>query len=311
MPTGYKIGLTLGLVVVIVAIILWTTLGGGQGGDDVAMGPQPEPIGDDGGLGHLPEPPAKLQTDLSITDLDPGATPPKTDDAATTDADTELTAAERAVNDLDVLIGPDGDDAGPTTAPSDKPAGTEPAPILTLLDDTDEESDGQTDPIGTEPDEVVKITMGQKPPSSLTQRLEPASTPLAERSRYTVQRNDNFWVIAEKVYEDGTTWRAIAQANPLVDPQRLKIGQVIRLPGAGTLPPPPTRITPPVPTPDRIVSGKGRTITVRRGDTLYDLAAKHYGKGTKWRQIHAANRAKIPNPNALKVGTVLVIPPAK
>ena len=304
MPTGYKIGLGLGLAVVIVAIILWTTLGGPQAGDEVAMGPQPEPMGDDGMLGHLPDPPAKLQGDPSITNLDPDAALPATDD-------TEPTPADRAVSDLDALTAPFGVDTGPTTAPSDDAAGTKPGPVLTQFDDTDDASDEKIELIGDEPDDVVTITMGKKPPSSLIQRLEKPSTPLSERGTWTIQRNDSFWVIAEKVYQDGTKWRAIAQANPLVDPQRLKIGQVIRLPGAGTLPPPRARVTLPEPKPERIVPGKGRTITVRRGDTLYDLAAKHYDSGTKWRRIHAANRAKIPNPNVLKVGTVLVIPPAE
>ena len=94
MPTGYKIGLGLGLAVVVVLIILWATLGDGQAGDDVAMAPQPEPMDDAGSLGHLPDPPAKLKTDPSITDLDPDASLPRADDTKPTPADQENAVQE-------------------------------------------------------------------------------------------------------------------------------------------------------------------------------------------------------------------------
>jgi len=50
--------------------------------------------------------------------------------------------------------------------------------------------------------------------------------------------------------------------------------------------------------------------TVKAGDTLWVIAQNFYNDGTKWKIIHEANRAKISNPNNLKVGTTLVIPSA-
>ena len=51
-----------------------------------------------------------------------------------------------------------------------------------------------------------------------------------------------------------------------------------------------------------------RTHTVKRGDTLWALAAKYYGSGAKYPTIYEANKDKIKNPNIIQVGWVLVIP---
>ncbi|MFH1231487.1 MAG: LysM peptidoglycan-binding domain-containing protein [Planctomycetota bacterium] len=51
--------------------------------------------------------------------------------------------------------------------------------------------------------------------------------------------------------------------------------------------------------------------TVKTGDTLWIVAQNFYNDGSKWKIIHEANRAKISNPNNLKVGTTLVIPQAE
>jgi nucleoid-associated protein YgaU len=51
-----------------------------------------------------------------------------------------------------------------------------------------------------------------------------------------------------------------------------------------------------------------RTRVVRAGDTLYSIALAAYGNAERWRAIYRANRALIPDPRALKVGTRLTIP---
>jgi nucleoid-associated protein YgaU len=47
---------------------------------------------------------------------------------------------------------------------------------------------------------------------------------------YTIKRGDTFSKIATNLYGDREKWRAIAQANPDVNPNQLEIGQVIKLP---------------------------------------------------------------------------------
>lgn len=52
----------------------------------------------------------------------------------------------------------------------------------------------------------------------------------------------------------------------------------------------------------------GRTYTVKRGDSLWRIAQKFYGSGSKWRKIFNANRKKIKNPRLIFPGQKLVIP---
>ncbi|MCL5774774.1 MAG: LysM peptidoglycan-binding domain-containing protein, partial [Patescibacteria group bacterium] len=47
---------------------------------------------------------------------------------------------------------------------------------------------------------------------------------------------------------------------------------------------------------------------VKKGDTLWSIAKKHYGDGKKWRKILEANLDKVRDPKKLKIGTELVIP---
>jgi nucleoid-associated protein YgaU len=53
----------------------------------------------------------------------------------------------------------------------------------------------------------------------------------------------------------------------------------------------------------------GQTYTVQKGDTLYSIARRYYGDGKLWTRIDEANRGKYKSPNAIPVGTILVIPP--
>ncbi|MEM7342422.1 MAG: OmpA family protein [Actinomycetota bacterium] len=46
------------------------------------------------------------------------------------------------------------------------------------------------------------------------------------------------------------------------------------------------------------------------GDSLWSLASTTYGDGSRWPEIHQANRQRIADPNVLIVGTEVVIPPS-
>jgi len=49
-----------------------------------------------------------------------------------------------------------------------------------------------------------------------------------------------------------------------------------------------------------------KSYTVKKGDTLWDLAVKYYGDGTQWKKIAKANGVK--DPKKLQIGTKLKIP---
>ena len=55
-------------------------------------------------------------------------------------------------------------------------------------------------------------------------------------------------------------------------------------------------------------SSSGNTYTVKKGDCLWNIAKKFYGKGSLYTKIYNANKDKIKNPNNLTVGQVLTIP---
>lgn len=65
----------------------------------------------------------------------------------------------------------------------------------------------------------------------------------------------------------------------------------------------------PRPTSSNAPSG-GKTYTVAKGDTLWKIAKKFYGNGSKYPVIQNANKDKIKNPNLIYVGQVLTIPSA-
>ncbi|MFT5434583.1 MAG: LysM repeat protein, partial [Myxococcota bacterium] len=54
-------------------------------------------------------------------------------------------------------------------------------------------------------------------------------------------------------------------------------------------------------------SSSSRTVTVRRGDSLWLIAQRELGSGSRWREIYEANRDTIANPSSLQVGQTLRI----
>ncbi|MBS3734979.1 MAG: LysM peptidoglycan-binding domain-containing protein [Phycisphaerae bacterium] len=61
----------------------------------------------------------------------------------------------------------------------------------------------------------------------------------------------------------------------------------------------------------RAVTSQQRTHRVQAGDNLRRIARRVYGAGHEhqYRRIYAANRDKLPDPDTLKIGQVLIIPP--
>lgn len=101
---------------------------------------------------------------------------------------------------------------------------------------------------------------------------------------YIVQRGDTLSSIARRF---GTTVQALLAANPTItDKNTLYAGQRLAIPGGSSTPP----------------TGQ-RTHTVQPGDTLSSIARLY---GTTVMAI--VQRNNLPNPNAIFVGQVLIIP---
>jgi LysM repeat protein len=53
---------------------------------------------------------------------------------------------------------------------------------------------------------------------------------------------------------------------------------------------------------------KQKTYTVKSGDTLWNIAKKNLGNGSRYTEIFNLNKSKIQNPNLIMVGQVLTLP---
>ena len=89
----------------------------------------------------------------------------------------------------------------------------------------------------------------------------------------------------------GTTYQALASYNGIADPNRINVGQVIRIPGSAF---------------GSSSASGSRTYTVRKGDSLWAIAASQLGNGSRYKEIktlngltsdtiHAGQALKLPN----------------
>ncbi len=128
--------------------------------------------------------------------------------------------------------------------------------------------------------------------------VEPPTQPVAPAgaTEYTIVKGDILEKIAPKFH---VTVKAITEANPGIEPTKLKIGQKIHIPVPATLAAP--AVAGAAPAEGQIAVGE-QTYTVKSGDNLTKIAAQ-YGIGV--RALRAANALKT---DSIKVGQKLKIP---
>lgn len=130
-----------------------------------------------------------------------------------------------------------------------------------------------------------------------------ASPPKAAPRSYVVVEGDTLSGIAVMYYGTETGWARIAEANPDVDPDRLRIGATLRIPAHSPRPPRQSTRTITAAT----VNGKNHL--VEEGDSLSSIAVRYYGRDSRWSKIFEANRTLLQNdPDRLQIGMVLAIP---
>lgn len=126
----------------------------------------------------------------------------------------------------------------------------------------------------------------------------PTPTPVTTFSQgeHVVIKGESFYTIAKKY---GVTSRGIQEANPGVDPARLKIGQKLIIPAksaSSTVAIPSNGGT--------AATNGGKSYTVKSGDTLNGIARKH---SVSVKDLQAANNLRT---TQIKVGQKLRIPTA-
>lgn len=152
-------------------------------------------------------------------------------------------------------------------------------------------------------------------PSSSDRRVE------RELERHVVRHGETLWDLAEQRLGNGARYAELHELNRGVlgpDPGFLRAGTVLRLP------PVPDPTSPPEPattagrtdsTQDAGTEGKGRTYTVRAGDTLSSIALKQLGDAGRYEQIADASRdtvqpdgRRLTNPDHIRPGWILTLP---
>ena len=87
---------------------------------------------------------------------------------------------------------------------------------------------------------------------------------------YTVKEGDTLWDIAERFLGNGVRYKEIEAINSLSGDTIYK-GEVLKIPqGSNT-------------------NNSGRVYTVKKGDTLWDIAERFLGSGTRYREIKILN----------------------
>ncbi len=150
------------------------------------------------------------------------------------------------------------------------------------------------------PPEVNPVPANEPHPSPPVANQPVSIKPAASPTEHTIKAGDTMTSIATEWFGDANKWSLIAKENPLADPNRLVIGQKLRLP---------SKDAKPAPVKEQAAANDS-TFTVRSGDTLAKIAREYFGDVAKWTVIYDANRAVIgSDPAALKVGMKLKMPP--
>lgn len=191
--------------------------------------------------------------------------------------------------------------------------------------------------------EPTQQAIGVLAPPKSTAANAPAPAPVRTRRvlkilkpefrEYVVQKGDvSLKAVAARkdIFGDARKWQAISRMNPHVSPDKLKPGvTVLKIPldpdntqgkevwvdepivetaggSGGTGPGEAPGARPAASQPSAEPAGK--TYTIQREDTLWEISKKFYGRGGAWRTIYEANRALIPNPDRPPTGVTITIP---
>jgi len=137
---------------------------------------------------------------------------------------------------------------------------------------------------------------------------EVVTTPLRRRrtatpeNTYVIASGDTLYDIAVQKYGDSKYVQTIQEANPGLDPSRLRVGDRI------VLPKPKTEASPQTEKPKK----RQKVYVVRKGDTLIGIARKMYSDSAMYPKIYEANKDVLSSLNArLYVGMRLRLPEAE
>ena len=126
-----------------------------------------------------------------------------------------------------------------------------------------------------------------------TTNMESSPSP----SSYKVVAGDSLSKIAEKYYQDQAFWPVLARINKIVNPNVIYVDSTLNIPARTEAEQIKNQMT-------------QTTYNVEQGETLFIIAQKMYGDGSKWPQLAKANNlGRLPNGNPLVfAGSTIKIP---
>lgn len=188
------------------------------------------------------------------------------------------------------------------------PASGEPAPSdwasLSLEGELDSTPQTPPAPAANETREAMPAAPQTQGEDGTTQPLatpEPSDIPASSDTTYTVRRGDTLYEIATSF---GVPLEALIALNPLPNPHRLEVGQVIAIPHGVAIAQDvvETAVTPAVAGAEPPRDGAEDTYTVQAGDTLYKIARRF---GTTASILATVNH--LADPNRIMPGQQLTI----
>lgn len=148
----------------------------------------------------------------------------------------------------------------------------------------------------TPPDSPTPREKGENSP---TPTPSPSQTPTSKpvepstASEHVVTSGDTLWAISEKYYGTGYEWAKIAKENNITNPNKIEVGQTLKIPATGKTTAIDTKI-------------EYTKYTVQKGDSLWKIAQSELGNANLWVEIAKINKLK--NPSTIHAGNVLEIP---
>jgi len=269
MGTDVKIGLAVGLVLLLVVVAYFGVRGGDQDGMSEA-----EMAVSDGGSEPVV---AKVELKSGQVETPQPEPAPKPE-------------VETRIEDRPVLKRP------PTLVPPLVPEESKPRPISPLP--LAKPSETPVEPVGEKPSQRPSVVRPPVIPVALSPSKSKTSS--SESRIYVVQPGDGgFWTVAEKMYGSGKYMNLIRDANPKADPYKLRAGQKLVVP-----PLPKTQM---IDSRSPVGTGEQDVYVVQEGDRgFWGIAQKVYGHGKYWTRIKQANPDL--DSDALQVGKKLVVP---
>ncbi len=158
-----------------------------------------------------------------------------------------------------------------------------------------------------QPDEIP-LTQPEPEAPAVRQSIRPKPRTII----HTVVKGDTLGEISTKYYGTSKKVKDIQRANGNIHPQRLSIGMELKIPplprtlsvASGA-----SQAARPTLAASRTGSSKPRrTYTVKKGDSLYKIAQRFYGDGTRYKDILRANRELLRGSDLLRPEMEIVIP---